>query len=718
MAFSLVTYTGNGSTTQYAVPFPYISASHVSVTVGGVPAAFTWVNSGLIQITATPPNGSAIMISRSSNPSAPLVTYVVPGLKEEDLNLANLQAIFMAQEAIDTASEITGSAANVAIADEGSSLTGAVDSINFVGAGVTAGASGGNVTVTIPGGAAGTPGSLWYYGAGAPSAGLGVNADFYLNTSTGGAYSKSSGTWTLVVVLKGATGDNGTNGTNGLNGAAWFNGSGAPSAGTGTSGDYYLNTANGDVYAKSGSLWGSPVGNIRGPAGTNGTNGQGVPAGGSTSQVLAKVDGTDFNTAWTTVSAGSITVISADETKTIKASGGDFTTIQAAFDYYRDKLILPNVLVKLQLDNGTWTLTDPVRPRCLSGDRIRLEALTDYSAYTLFGGTNVTSVSGSAPTETIRLKFTASPTNFAVGDYALVNLAASTSPTRGVLLAGCWPVTAVDTGNNTIDITYNFRGRASNGPAYSSTYSGTVKPVKTIVRPPNTTETPAFLLDGDRLGDIDGIVIAAQAAGTGAGVVVQSGGFLGAVGSAKGLGMYGLDNGIVLIGGSTLAGRSPTGTSGGGLYLSNCGSATTPTRFLRAAFSARQSRSDVSTDLFISGTNTGNGLHLTTSSDFSGCGANKLFVGGGGGIGILTEVGRVVIESSGAAAKLFVHANNSHGIYNNGGVLHMAYLDASHNNGYGFVGDKLGLTRRNNGTYTTNATSTFVETNGSTATTG
>lgn len=36
----------------------------------------------------------------------------------------------------------------------------------------------------------------------------------------------------------------------------------------------------------------------------NGTNGKGVPIGGAANQILAKVDGTDFNTAWVTPSAG------------------------------------------------------------------------------------------------------------------------------------------------------------------------------------------------------------------------------------------------------------------------------------------------------------------------------------------------------------------------------------------------------------------------------
>ncbi|MCU4189664.1 hypothetical protein M9Q43_10875, partial [Flavobacterium sp. HXWNR29] len=42
----------------------------------------------------------------------------------------------------------------------------------------------------------------------------------------------------------------------------------------------------------------------QGPAGTPGANGQGVPAGGTTGQVLAKVNGTDYNTQWVTPSAG------------------------------------------------------------------------------------------------------------------------------------------------------------------------------------------------------------------------------------------------------------------------------------------------------------------------------------------------------------------------------------------------------------------------------
>ena len=68
----------------------------------------------------------------------------------------------------------------------------------------------------------------------------------------------------IVANIKGATGDTGPAGPTGSTGATgaagaagsvWFNGAGAPSAGTGTNGDYYLNTTNGDVYQKAGGSW-------------------------------------------------------------------------------------------------------------------------------------------------------------------------------------------------------------------------------------------------------------------------------------------------------------------------------------------------------------------------------------------------------------------------------------------------------------------------------
>lgn len=96
---------------------------------------------------------------------------------------------------------------------------------------------------------------------------------------------------------QGPEGPQGPPGTNGTNGATWYNGTGAPSSGLGSNGDYYINNSNEDVYSKSGGTW-SVVTNFKGDAGTNGTNGVGVPTGGTIGQILAKINSTNYNTEW------------------------------------------------------------------------------------------------------------------------------------------------------------------------------------------------------------------------------------------------------------------------------------------------------------------------------------------------------------------------------------------------------------------------------------
>lgn len=53
----------------------------------------------------------------------------------------------------------------------------------------------------------------------------------------------------------GPTGAAGAPGANGTNGATWLTGSGAPAAGSGNNGDFYLNTSDGAVYAKAAGAW-------------------------------------------------------------------------------------------------------------------------------------------------------------------------------------------------------------------------------------------------------------------------------------------------------------------------------------------------------------------------------------------------------------------------------------------------------------------------------
>ena len=75
--------------------------------------------------------------------------------------------------------------------------------------------------------------------------------------------------------------------------AAWLQGSGAPATELGSDGDFYLNTANGDVFGpKAAGAWGSAIFSIaegqQGPAGATGPAG---PQGGAGPQGAAGVDG-------------------------------------------------------------------------------------------------------------------------------------------------------------------------------------------------------------------------------------------------------------------------------------------------------------------------------------------------------------------------------------------------------------------------------------------
>ena len=108
MANSFVRYTGNGSTTAYAVPFSYRAQADVAVTIDGVATtAFTWDGAGTnITFTSPPANLSSIEIRRTTSQAARLVDYADGSvLKENDLDTDSQQGFFMGQEAIDDAAD-------------------------------------------------------------------------------------------------------------------------------------------------------------------------------------------------------------------------------------------------------------------------------------------------------------------------------------------------------------------------------------------------------------------------------------------------------------------------------------------------------------------------------------------------------------------------------------------------------------------------------------
>ncbi len=109
MANSFVRYTGNGTTTTYAIPFSYRSEDDLSATVAGVNiTAYTLDAAGTnLTFTTAPANGAAIEIRRTTSQSTKLVDYVSGAvLTENDLDTDSDQAFYMSQEAIDKAGDV------------------------------------------------------------------------------------------------------------------------------------------------------------------------------------------------------------------------------------------------------------------------------------------------------------------------------------------------------------------------------------------------------------------------------------------------------------------------------------------------------------------------------------------------------------------------------------------------------------------------------------
>ncbi len=100
MASSYVVYTGNGATTQFSVPFPYLRREHVFASLDRVNTTdFTWVNNNTIQFNSAPNNGVRVEIRRITPVNAPLVDFTDGStLVAADLDTNYLQQTYINQE--------------------------------------------------------------------------------------------------------------------------------------------------------------------------------------------------------------------------------------------------------------------------------------------------------------------------------------------------------------------------------------------------------------------------------------------------------------------------------------------------------------------------------------------------------------------------------------------------------------------------------------------
>jgi hypothetical protein len=101
---SYVIYPGDGTQTDFAVPFPYLSKDHVKVYSGGVEVAPTWINTALISVPAVA-SDSVLLVQRVTAKTPLTVFENTNNLTAENLTLAETQALFIAEEASDRAEQ-------------------------------------------------------------------------------------------------------------------------------------------------------------------------------------------------------------------------------------------------------------------------------------------------------------------------------------------------------------------------------------------------------------------------------------------------------------------------------------------------------------------------------------------------------------------------------------------------------------------------------------
>ena len=102
MAYSYLTYTGNGSTTQYAINFSYIDTTHIKAYLDGTVTTAFSVSGSTLTFNTAPSNGVVIRIERETPIDARLVDFQDGSvLTQQELDMSADQNFFIAQEVTD-----------------------------------------------------------------------------------------------------------------------------------------------------------------------------------------------------------------------------------------------------------------------------------------------------------------------------------------------------------------------------------------------------------------------------------------------------------------------------------------------------------------------------------------------------------------------------------------------------------------------------------------
>jgi hypothetical protein len=100
--YAQVSYTGDGSTTQYSITFPFIDSTHIKAFIGGVATTDFTISSSTLTFTTAPANSATIRIERQTPITGRLVDFTDGSvLTESDLDKSADQNFYVAQEITD-----------------------------------------------------------------------------------------------------------------------------------------------------------------------------------------------------------------------------------------------------------------------------------------------------------------------------------------------------------------------------------------------------------------------------------------------------------------------------------------------------------------------------------------------------------------------------------------------------------------------------------------
>lgn len=118
MANSYVTYTGDGSTDSFAVPFPYLNQSHVKAYIDGEETVnFSWTSPSEVEFFTAPGSDAEIRIARET-PVTPLVTFDAGSRgRSSTMNTFRDQILYLAEESVDY-NALAATSATEAVASE------------------------------------------------------------------------------------------------------------------------------------------------------------------------------------------------------------------------------------------------------------------------------------------------------------------------------------------------------------------------------------------------------------------------------------------------------------------------------------------------------------------------------------------------------------------------------------------------------------------------